>query len=374
MVSEDIGRPRPHSHVISAVFFIYLFHFECGLEQCRAITAAIFGTYEGKLDFVPVAGFDRFQNLVDGEYDVLIRTTTHTMERQVFEPTTGQRFAFSVPYLYNGLKFGGLPDYVACTDNFTISEDICADLKVCVLDGTTHVDIIAEKFPDADVIAAVTSESLYSNFQSGSCNVIAGEQFDIADSILRDRGYTGDYDYGILTHSKEPLCMVTRSDDVEWSDFVNWVLQALLTAEEEGIIQQIADLIEPTDAFGEGSQFALAFRNAVSAVGNYAEIYQRTLESIMPRPTVDKINKGDTGLIYSLPFGNLNAVGSNPASGSTLAIIKARGFLRCGISTRVIFANLDEATGSWDGTYSTLQAIRYADIAVLHVIMMQHRL
>jgi general L-amino acid transport system substrate-binding protein len=321
------------------------------------LAAAIFGDYIGHLDFVPVSGFDRFTNLLNDEYDVMVRATTHTMERQVLEPTTEEGYAFSVPYLYNGLQFGGVPEFVACTDNITISEGFCDDLKVCVLDGTTHVDIVAEKFPTVQIISAVASEYLYTNFLSGSCNVIAGEQFDIAESILRNRGYTGDYDYGIEIHSKEPLCMVTRADDAEWSDFVNWVLQALLAAEDVGIIQQTADLIAETDAFGEGSEFALAFRYAVRAVGNFAEIYLRTLEAILPRPVADTINKGDTGLIYSFPFGNLDVVGSNPESGSTLAKIQARGFLQCGISKRVIFANFDEATQTWDGTSLPLQAV-----------------
>jgi hypothetical protein len=291
------------------------------------------------------------------------------MERQVFEPTTGQGFAFSVPYLHNGLKFGGIPEYVACTDNATMSnDDVCDGLNACVLDGTTHADIIAEKFPDSAITTALDSESLYSYFLSGRCNVIAGEQFDVAESILRNKGYEGAYSNGLMTHSKEPLCVVTRLDDVEWSDFVNWVLQALLTAEEQGITQRSADLVEPTDVFGEGSRYALAFQNAIRAVGNYGEIYSRTLQSILPRPVVDQINKGNTGLIYSLPFGNLNVIGSDPDPGVVLSNIKSRGFLKCGIlnrvtsGARVIFANQDIATGSWDGTRSQLHPMWHGTI------------
>jgi ABC-type amino acid transport substrate-binding protein len=306
----------------------------------------------GHLDFVTVAAFDRFQQLAAGDYDLLHWGTTHTMERQVVEPTTGQSFAFSVPYLYTGLQFAGIPDYVACTDNFTISETACStDLKICALDGTTHIDIITNKFPNVPIVSVVGSNALYSNFLSGLCNVMASEQFDIVESILRDRGYSGDYEMGAQLHSKEPLCMVTTTEDPEWSDFVNWVLQALLSAEDAGIVQETAALIGETTVFGdEGSPLALAFRNAVQAVGSYSELYQRSLGTLLPRPTINTINTGDTGLLYSFPFGDVDIVGPTPPSWSTLSRIQARGFLKCGISTRVIFANLNETTQTWDGT------------------------
>jgi hypothetical protein len=56
--------------------------------------------------------------------------------------------------------------------------------------------------PEATVVAAVNPEFLYTNFISGFCNVIAGEQVDIAEVLVRDRGYTGEYEYGSLIHSK----------------------------------------------------------------------------------------------------------------------------------------------------------------------------
>jgi hypothetical protein len=71
-----------------------------------------------------------------------------------------------------------------------------------VLDGSTHLDIILEMMPEATIVAAVNPEFLYTNFTSGFCNVIAGEQVDIAEVLVRDRGYFGAYSYGSLIHSK----------------------------------------------------------------------------------------------------------------------------------------------------------------------------
>jgi hypothetical protein len=75
-------------------------------------------------------------------------------------------------------------------------------MKICTLDGSTHVDVIVQMMPDVAIVAAVNPEFLYTNFLSGFCNVIAAEQFDIAEVLVRDLGYSGEYAYGTLIHSK----------------------------------------------------------------------------------------------------------------------------------------------------------------------------
>lgn len=61
-------------------------------DLCKAVAAGIFGDAEpGRVEFVPVALYDRFAQLQDGTYDVLACTTTRTMEREVFEVRTVSR-------------------------------------------------------------------------------------------------------------------------------------------------------------------------------------------------------------------------------------------------------------------------------------------
>jgi general L-amino acid transport system substrate-binding protein len=326
----------------------------CFFLKCRAVAAAIFGE-DGHVDFFTVSAYDRFFNLLNDEYDMLARATTHTMQRQVFEARTEVGFSFSIQYLYNGLQFAGRMPYVECADNLTVAEElldgeqasICEDTRICALDGTTHVDIITQLLPNAQLVSTVEPSHLQSNFVEGLCNVIAGGQFDLSEVLVRDLGYDEDYEFGVNIQSKEPLALVTRNDDPEWSDFVNWVLQALLAAEDEGISSRTSNIIPLTDVFGEA--FQEAFRRSVRLVGNYGEIYRRHLEDLLPRPVPDRINSGDSGLIYSFPFGGLSALGPNPNPGGTLQAIIDRGHLRCGISRRVIFAQFDPSTQSWAG-------------------------
>ena len=275
-------------------------------------------------------------------------------------------FSFSVPYLYNGMQFGGLPPYVHCADNLTVTTPECVDTKICVVDGTTHVDTVLKLIPGVQIIQSVNNEFFYENFQKGFCNVLAAEQYDIAESVLIDRGYSGEYEYGNSILSKEPLCIVTREDDPQWSDFTNWVLQGLLTAEDEAISSRTANVLQPTPVeFGGGGIFRFMFRNAVRVVGNYQEIYRRNLQPILPRQDADHINSGSSGLIYSFPFGNVNITGPGPRSANgTLTQVYSRGYLRCGISTRVIFARFNETSQTWSGRLNRIKQVRVQDLKI----------
>ena len=254
--------------------------------------------------------------------------------------------------MYNGLQFAGKPPYVECANNFTTAGD-CALTRICVLDGTTHQGDIISINPGLSVVSAPSSADLYSFFIDERCNVIAGEQFDIAETVVRDQGYLeAEFEVGDGIHSKEPLCLVTRDDDPQWSDFVNWVMIGLLAAEDFGVSQSASANI-PRSGVVFGVDFRDMFRNAVKDVGNYGEIYKRHLEAILPRPTPDKINGGSTGLMYAFPFGTpTSSIGPGAIRGGTLERIINRGKLLCGVSRRPMFAEFDQITRSWSGEFS----------------------
>lgn len=147
--------------------------------------------------------------------------------------------------------------------------------------------------------------------------------------------------------SKEPLALVTRSDDAQFSDFVNWILQALLAAEEQGITQSTATSFAQSSVFGD--EYESMFIQAIEAVGNYAEVYERNLAPIIPRAAINGINEGDTALVYAYPFGTLLTEGPGPITGGTLETIIQRGHLRCGITRRAVFAEFDSQAQEWRG-------------------------
>jgi general L-amino acid transport system substrate-binding protein len=95
--------------------------------------------------------------------------------------------------------------------------------------------------------------------------------------------------------SKEPLGPMVRHGDDQWLDVVKWVLTGLIEAEELGITQANLDekLRDTTPTIqralgvspGFGRALGLDERwlyNAIKAVGNYGESYERHLGSGSP--------------------------------------------------------------------------------------------
>jgi ABC-type amino acid transport substrate-binding protein len=68
-------------------FPTYCVRYLCFVDQCKAIAAAIFGngTTHQTVSRIRVNPSNRFVMLQNGTVDVLVTSTTHTMERQVFE-------------------------------------------------------------------------------------------------------------------------------------------------------------------------------------------------------------------------------------------------------------------------------------------------
>lgn len=96
---------------------------------------------------------------------------------------------------------------------------------------------------------------------------------------------------------------MTRNDESDWSDIVNWVLQALLYGEKIGLTQNICDYDTPSTIASK-----LNYINAVNCVGNYYEIFSRTIGEAN-RNEINRINFGTSELMFNLflpcSFANL---------------------------------------------------------------------
>jgi hypothetical protein len=271
------------------------------------------------------------------------------------QKATGKGFSLSTPYFYSGTTFAGVPEMVDCANRLDTIFEICRGLQVCVLGDTVTEQLIGSLLSGTATVPTVDSSALFENFANGTCNVIAGAPLLIFEQRVRDVNYTGEYEPGGRLFSKEPLGMVSRGDDDEWADFVKWVLNALITAEAMNITQDRADEFPSTDLFGE--EYKDMFRNAITAVGNYGEMYDRHYVVRSPRADgLNRLNTGESGLMYSKPFGSINTIvpipgqDPGPIANDTLEAIANRGQLRCGIrSNRTGFAEYNSTIRSWSG-------------------------
>jgi len=293
------------------------------VDLCKAVAAAALGS-SYRYELVPTTGLNRFVTLAGGEIDVLIASTTHTFDRDVHELSAGIGFSFSSPYLYDGMTFNGVPEFVTCADKLSAVED-CTGILICSIIGTTWHDKTKELFPSSNLVIVEDQVESIQNLIEGKCNIIQGGQYDAPEMIVRGYGYDGPYAQGKISFTKEPLAMVTRDDDPEFAAFVYKVLQVLLLAETQNVTMMTASTVSGTTEF-------FGVTNALTAVGNYGEVYTRHLSSISPRLEVNTINDGETtGLLYSYPLGKVDAVGPGPIKHGVIERILQRGFLRCGI-------------------------------------------
>jgi hypothetical protein len=179
--------------------------------------------------------------------------------------------------------------YIGCLDPY-IQGGNCSNLKICVTSNTTNYDVVKNKFREVLVEVGPSDTSSAQKYANDECNVVAGGLSEV--SLVRDkvRETTGsDANFkirSILRNTTEPLALVTRQDDPQWSDFVHWIVTATFYAEENGITRANADSMPTVSLFG--STYAKMLRQAIGAVGSYAEIYERNIG--------DTFNRTQTGL------------------------------------------------------------------------------
>jgi len=278
------------------------------VDTAKAIAAAVFGD-AAKVKFSALTAVQRLPALQSKEIDVLCRNTTRTLTR---ETTNGLNFVqvnyydgqgFLVPKKL-GIKSAGEMD----------------GATVCVLPGTTTELNAADYFRANDmqwkpVVIEQTAE-LNKAFFAGRCDALTSDMSQLA--AQRSVAPNPD-DYMLLPEviSKEPLAPVVRHGDDQWYDIVNWTVMALIQAEEFGITQTNVDemlksenpsiqrFLGVTPGMGKalGLDEAWAY-NIVKQVGNYGEIYARTVGPDTALGLERGINALwlDGGLMYAAPI------------------------------------------------------------------------
>lgn len=252
------------------------------IEFCRALATAILGDPE-KAEIVPVSFAQRFPAIQSGDVDVIIKVTGWTMSRD-----TELGLQYSLPY------FMGTFLSMARTE---LGAQGVADLEggvFCVNSGTTVERVLADYMESRGIeyqtLAFEKSEELRSAFYAGRCDAIPG--FSAFLTSTKANAPNPD-DYTILDEvlALEPQGIVVRQGEDDFLDIVNWMISSMLMAEELGITSENVDefrdnppsatverLLGVSPGIGErlGLDDAWAY-DVIKQVGNYAEIYDRTI-------------------------------------------------------------------------------------------------
>lgn len=202
-------------------------------------------------------------------------------------------FSLSQPIFYDGLRFGGVPEFVDCAERIDFETEKCKDLRICVLEGTSFEVSVRQLFPSSSIKlikATRGSEALANELDSDLCNAIAGGIPEVAKSnMLKMGSYTGNYMVGNELFSVERYSLVTRQDDKQWSTFCNWIVSALLYADEQGITSEMAYEDLPLIHLFSNDYMGM-FQDAVSAVGSFGQIYARHIGDEFQRTGPNDLN------------------------------------------------------------------------------------
>lgn len=312
---------------------------------------AVFGT-PNNFETVNVTTSTWFQLLSNTSVDVLAGPVTQTMGRDVYDFSSQAGYTFSTPFFYSGLSFAGVPEFVDCAEALDGFHGICRDLVICSGAGTTHEVLLQALLPGVEIVDG-NFNSLITVFQhmtDGTCNVYASEPIFILEEEFIRNGYGGPFKRGDRFFSKDPLALVTRQDDPEWSGLIDFIINIFFTAEAQNITKTNARELGYLMLEGEDLEMASIAVAIVSEFGNYGDLYEKHLESLLPRQGLNSLSlDGAMGLIYPFPFGMMTTKGPDPIANGTLEAILQRGSLRCGLIPQTGLAEHNESDGIWAG-------------------------
>ena len=257
------------------------------VDFCRAVAAAVLGDAE-KIKFVPLEIKTAFATLQSGGIDLLARTATHTFVRDI-----ELNVAWPGAYLYDSQGF------LAKKSLGVKSAKELDGASICVSAGSNYELNLADYFRKNGLkftpVAANSRDQNEKNLETGRCDVYANVLSALAGAVSK-LGKPDDWVVLPELISMEPIGPVVRKDDSRFRDIVGWTLNALIAAEELEITQanveklkasstspEVQRLLGVTGDFGVklglGNDWAL---NAIKAVGNYGEMFERNLGNKSP--------------------------------------------------------------------------------------------
>ena len=251
------------------------------VDLCRAVAAAIFGDGD-KVRFTPLSAKQRFTALSSGEIDILSRNTTWTMTR---DTQLGLNFAGVNYYDGQGMM---VPSGLGVKSASELD-----GANICTNTGTTTelniTDFFRSNKMSFNLVAFEKADEVVAAYDAGRCDVYTTDRSALAAQRTK---LTDPNAHKVLPEiiSKEPLGPVVRQGDDQWFNIVRWTLNALINAEELGVTKSNVQSMKNSDNpaikrllgtegnFGEelGLENNWA-ANAIQAVGNYAESYEKTV-------------------------------------------------------------------------------------------------
>jgi general L-amino acid transport system substrate-binding protein len=262
-------------------------------SSARRSPPAILGAPE-KVTYVPLSWAQRFPSLISGDVDIVFKATGWTLSRD-----TKQKIDFSIPYFVGGFQL-----MVPAASKVKSVKEL-GGATVCTASGTSIepvlADLMATEKVKFQVVTYEKSEELQGAYFAGRCDVYASWGPSLA--VTRATKVKDPASQTILpvTLTLEPIAAAMREDDKKFRTVVNWMIAAMMRAEELGITSANVDQIRSQAAAnpsanpavakllgvqkGIGAELGLSdtwVYDVIKKVGNYGQIYDRELGAGSP--------------------------------------------------------------------------------------------
>ena len=228
--------------------------------------------------------------------------------------------------MYDGMAYFGDKTLVECAEAKKRHQE-CSSLAVCVVQGSTSCDFVLASFPSDFIVVGSSHEEGERLLRNGTCNVLAADKSELVRIALSEEDNDRHFTIGKNLMTKEPRAVVTRSNDHEFSDITNWVLQALFYGEEQGLAKNLLLCQNDVNNLTSHQPSNLKFLHAVYCVGSYDEIFRN---SNLGNRGMNQVNNASSGMLYATPFGELET--EHRALGASLSDFTGTvGSLHCGV-------------------------------------------
>lgn len=252
------------------------------VDFCRAIAAAVLGD-ASKVKFITVTDKSRFDAVLTNQVDVVFAHTTMKPARES-----------SIAIDFLPINFYDGTGVMVKADSGIAKFDDLDGATICTTQGSATETVLTGAFKargwtESKVLTYENLEKLFAALNAGRCNAMSTDKSALA-------AWAGNSpkpaDYVILpdTLDKSPFAGFVVANDSKWRNALRWISFGLFQAEETGITQaNLEEQMKSKDPFvtkflgadgGFGKDFGLSddfVAQAIKAVGNYGEIYDRSL-------------------------------------------------------------------------------------------------
>jgi len=278
-------------------------------DICKAVAVAVLGA-NAKFMIVPFQDEeDALKALKSGEIALLATGSSN------FINSTNSGIGFSRPIFYDHQGF-----LVNKTTGITSAKDL-AGKKICFLGGS-EIEIQLQAYMQRENIKWLPFSfqeegEMEAAFVTKNCAAVSADVSQLAAERIAFKAMARNFEILPDVIAKDPLAPAYRLDDPQWAAVVDWTVEALIQAEESGVTQSnLAEMMKSNDPVIQrllGTQRGYwPFINlddtfvarVIEAVGNYGELFERTLGSgssmKLPRGPNNLWTRG--GLMYALPI------------------------------------------------------------------------